>query len=138
MMQVFQGESTMRVPQLLTDGWFLEDGEERNLVSPMTFQIPDLEVRKILQPGDWAKVMFAVAIKGEEFPTVERMWVIVRERLAGGYLGILDNEPSSDDVNGRLRRGMELPFEPRHIIDVQHGNPQSRVIAFEAPTIPWR
>jgi hypothetical protein len=82
--------------------------------------------------------MFAVSIKGEEFPTIERMWVIVRERLAGGYLGILDNEPSADDVNGRLRRGMELPFEPRHIIDVRHGNPQSKVIASEAPTIPWR
>jgi len=74
----------MRAPNLHTDGWRLEDGEKLNDEYPATFQIPDFEVRNILQPGDIAKLIFSIAVRGEGEPSVERMWVIVRERVPGG------------------------------------------------------
>jgi hypothetical protein len=66
------------------------------------------------------------------------MWVIVRERLAGGYLGILDNEPRCIDKNDEFWRGIELPFEPRHIIDVEHKCPESADIAAAPVARRWQ
>ncbi|MGY8676765.1 hypothetical protein Q2941_02975 [Bradyrhizobium sp. UFLA05-153] len=83
----------MRTPDFERDGWRLGDGEERHRATPETFQIPDLAVRKLLQPGDYAKLIFEIVVEGEEHPSVERMWVIVRERKANGYVGMLANQP---------------------------------------------
>lgn len=128
----------MRAPNLHTDGWRLEDGEKLNAEYPATFQIPDFEVRNILQPGDIAKLIFSIAVRGEGEPSVERMWVIVRERVPGGYLGILDNDPDCIEQNEQFWSGIELPFEPRHVIDVRHGSPESVAIAVQPVTRPWR
>jgi hypothetical protein len=127
----------MRVPDLEKDGWRLEDGEQRNREAPETFHIPDLEVRKVLEPGDLAKLIFEIAVEGEEYPAVERMWVIVRERTPSGYFGMLDNQPSSISENDTFWVGTEVPFEYRHIISVRHGNKES-IAAAKAPVpIPW-
>jgi hypothetical protein len=128
-----KGLRLMRTPDFKADGWCLEDGEEHNREAPDTFLIPDLEVREILQPGDFAKLIFRIAVEDESEPeAVERMWVIVRERVGNGYLGMLDNNPSSIAENEVFWRGTELPFEPKHIISVKHGNAKSFALA-EAP-----
>ena len=45
----------MRAPDLKTDGWRLLDGEEFLSRFATTFEIPDLALRKMLPPGDFAK-----------------------------------------------------------------------------------
>jgi uncharacterized protein YegJ (DUF2314 family) len=82
----------MRAPDFIKDAWCLLDGEQRHREAPTTFEIPELALRKILQPGDFAKLMFKIAVEGEE--KVERMWVIIRERTPSGYIGMLNNTPS--------------------------------------------
>jgi len=128
----------MRLPDMEMDGWCLDDGEERHRNAPSTFEIPDLEVRQILKPGDFAQLIFRIAIDDEEDPeSVERMWVIVRARVDGGYLGTLNNKPATIPENDQLWVGTELPFEPRHIISARHGNEESVAIANKPAPIPW-
>ena len=68
----------VRTPDLSLDGWCLEDGEQLHREAPKTFFVPDLELRKILQPGDFAKLVFRIALEeADEIEAVERMWVIV-------------------------------------------------------------
>lgn len=120
------------------DRWCLEDGEQQHREAPTTFLIPDLEVRRGLQPGDFAKLIFKIAMDDEEEPeSVERMWVIVRERVRGGYFGVLNNQPATISENDQLWVGTELPFEPRHSISAQHANRESMAIASSSPPIPW-
>lgn len=128
----------MRLPDFILDGWCLEDGEDRSRESPETFIIPDLELRKILQPGDFAKLIFKIALEdSDSLQAVERMWVIVRKRTPTGYVGILDNVPSAIEENDSFWRGTELPFEARHIIAVEHANAASEKIARQPAPIPW-
>ena len=69
----------MRKPNFDIDGWELDDGEERHLGAPGTFWIPDLEVRQGLEVGDFAKLVFRIAVDDDaDGVAVERMWVIVR------------------------------------------------------------
>jgi hypothetical protein len=127
----------MRAPDFERDGWRLDDGEERHRAAPQIFHIPDLAVRKLLQPGDYAKLIFEIAVEDDEYPSVERMWVIVRERTANGYVGMLVNQPASVAENDEFWHGTELPFEYRHIISVQPGDSES-IAAAKAPVpIPW-
>ncbi|WFU40997.1 hypothetical protein QA640_00125 [Bradyrhizobium sp. CB82] len=127
----------MRTPDIERDGWRLDDGEERHRAAPVTFQIPDVATRKLLEPGDYAKLIFEIAVEGDEYPSVERMWVVVRERTANGYVGMLANQPSSIAENDQFWRGTELPFDYRHIISVQPGDAES-IAAAKAPVpIPW-
>ena len=127
----------MRAPDLERDGWRLADGEEHNRAAPKTFLIPDLAVRKLLQPGDFAKLIFEIAVEDDEYPSVERMWVIVREPMPNGYVGMLANQPASIAENNQFWLGTEMPFEYRHIISVRHGDAES-IAAAKAPVpIPW-
>jgi hypothetical protein len=127
----------MRAPSFARDGWCLEDGEQRHRDAPATFFIPDLALRKILQPGDVAQLIFRIAVEGDEHGAVERMWVIVRERVPGGYVGMLDNDPDTIGKNDRFWCGAELPFEYRHIIDVIHADEASIALAKAPVPIPW-
>ncbi len=128
----------MRTPDIFSDGWCLEDGEEYHRAAPLTFLIPSLELRQNLQPGDLAKLIFRISVAdGENTEAVERMWVIVTERVSTGYIGILDNMPSAIEENDSFWCGTELPFEPRHIIAVDHGNAASQEAARRAAPIPW-
>lgn len=65
------------------------------------------------------------------------MWVIVRECVSGGYIGILDNDPTAISENGEFWSGAELPFEYRHIINIDQGNEKSKALAEALPPIPW-
>jgi hypothetical protein len=127
----------MRAPDLKKDGWRLDDGEERHRAAPTTFLIPDLALRQTLQPGDFAKLIFEIAVEDDEYPSVERMWVIVRERTSNGYIGMLDNEPNSVAQNDEFWLGTEVPFEYRHIISVRPGNAESIASAKAPVPIPW-
>jgi hypothetical protein len=125
------------MPAFETDGWRLNDGEQLHREAPATFWIPDLEARKILQPGDFVKLIFEFTeVPGVPMP-VERMWVIIRERIPGGYIGMLDNEPDFIAQNDYFWIGSELPFEYRHIINIAPGNEESRVAAGGPVSIPW-
>jgi len=65
------------------------------------------------------------------------MWVIVREPAPGGYIGMLDNAPSTIEQNDIFWVGTELRFEYRHIITVKLGNDKSKKLAAEPVPIPW-
>lgn len=126
----------MRAPEFDADGWCLEDGEERHRAAPATFHIPDLAERCFLQPGDLVKLIFVIAVEGDECEAVERMWVIVRERVPGGYIGMLYNHPHSIAENDRLWHGTELPFEYRHIIAVEKCDETTVALAKAPVPIP--
>ena len=129
----------MRAPDIAIDGWCLDDAEARQAANPGRFEIPPPFVREGLWVGDFAQLIFRIAVDDDEDPEeFERMWVIVREvRDDGGYIGILDNEPGSIEENEDFWRGVDLPFEPRHVIDAKEGNDESARIAAAPPKRPW-
>ncbi len=127
----------MRMPSVAEDGWSLEDAEARHAEHPDSFWIPSLEARRGLYPGVGVKLMFY--IDGED-AGVERMWLVVTDRRDDGaaYLGVLDNTPLSADAPGRLEAGFEIPFQPRHVIDIDGPNDATMAIAQAGPTRRWR
>jgi hypothetical protein len=93
----------MREPDFVSDGWCLEDGEAYHAEAPDTFWIPEQHRREGLVAGDLAKLIFRISVdNADESVAVERMWVLVRERTADGYLGVLDNEPNAIAENDEL------------------------------------
>lgn len=128
----------MRQPDFDLDGWCLDSGEEYHREAPDTFWIPELADRQQLQPGGLAKLIFRISVDDpHEEVAVERMWVIVRECIPGGYLGILDNEPSSIDENEEFWLGTELPFQAQHIINIDTPNEETIRVASEIPKRRW-
>ncbi|WP_137862536.1 MULTISPECIES: hypothetical protein [unclassified Sphingomonas] len=126
----------MRTPDLDEDGWCLESGIERHLLHPESFEIPDEKIRHNLAVGDFAKLIFIIAVEDDEEPVVDRMWVVVREAADGTYFGLLDNEPEIDE-NDEFWLGTEVPFGPEHVIEVQTGNAESRDYAAREPLKVW-
>ena len=128
----------MRQPDLDEDGWCLDDGEAYHREAPDTFWIPEFEVRDGLQEGDLAKLIFRISVDNADEPVaVERMWVLVRERVPGGYLGILDNDPDAIEEKGEFWSGIELPFAPRHVIDIDARDKNSIALASQVPRRRW-
>ena len=128
----------MREPNLEVDGWCLDDGEAYHADAPETFCIPVRQRREALQPGDYAKLIFRIDVEDTaEENDVERMWVLVRERTSGGYLGVLDNEPLGIAMNDEFWRGTELPFSAHHIIDINIKDAKSVALAREEPRRRW-
>jgi hypothetical protein len=109
----------MNLATLFSDGWQLDDGEERHRESPDTFYLPPAETRATLQPGQIVKLIFRIDLedeKGVRTQEVERMWVVVDEPLKDGmYAGTLDNDPQCTEG---IKSGMKVVFEPRHVIQV--------------------
>lgn len=66
----------------------VESGLERHLESPDTFEVPDLELKELIAPGDLVKLAWSVA----RFPG-ERMWVRVTHRDGDRLKGNLENWP---------------------------------------------
>lgn len=122
----------MQKPDFEVDGWCLESGEAYHNAAPDSFRIPDRNQREGLQPGDFAKLIFCIK-SGDEDPSValEQMWVIVKERTAYGYIGVLDNEPCALEENDKFWRGTELPFSAEHVIDLMKRDKR-------AWRLPWR
>jgi hypothetical protein len=128
----------MREPDFDIDGWSLDDGEEYHRNAPDTFWIPDREAREGLQPGDLAKLIFVISVDDPDDPvTVERMWVLVRERIPGGYLGILDNDPDALEENEEFWSGIEVPFAPKHVINIDERDENTIALAAQEPTRRW-
>ncbi len=90
----------------------LIDGVERNAENPDTFEIPTLEERLAVQPGDYAKVGFECE---DQDLGGERMWVQVERIEDGQWIGTLANDPM---VIPSLRFGDEVRFEAKHIIGI--------------------
>lgn len=102
-----------------SDGWELVSAEDRNAAHPDTFRIPPREKREALAPGDGAKLLFDIATRKEDVMdrVLERMWVIVKARTEGGYIGVLDNNPvSAKDAN--LHAGEYITFRAEHIASI--------------------
>jgi hypothetical protein len=109
-------------PSIERDGWALVSAEERHAAHPETFPIPPWEARVALAPGDAAKLLFDIATKelGRVIDRgVDRMWVIVKSRAGGGYLGVLDNDPGTAE-GLLLRPGAEVLFGPEHVAAIGH------------------
>ena len=127
----------MREPSLELDGWCLDDAEQRRTRAPDTFIIPPKKLRSGLGRGALAQLLFMITVEDGEEPECERMWVVVRRRFPGGYLGVLDNDPTCIEKNQELWSGSEIPFEPRHVIDARPPTPASLTVAARTPRRPW-
>lgn len=128
----------MREPDFHNDGWCLDDGEAHHAKAPNSFWIPDRQERANLQPGDLAKLIFRISVDdAEERVVVERMWVLVRERTSGGYLGILDNDPNAISENDEFWSGSELPFSAKHVIDIEKRDDETIALASAEPRRRW-
>ncbi|TYC89901.1 DUF2314 domain-containing protein [Novosphingobium sp. BW1] len=128
----------MRDADLHTDGWCLEDGEAYHASAPDTFAIPSRADRENLWPGDLVKLIFRIQVDSAKGPVAfERMWVLVRERRPDGYLRVRDNDPSSIGENEELWSGSELPFRARHVIAIDRGDAETRVLALQEPRRRW-
>lgn len=114
----------MPTPQFTTiepHGWELISGEQHQARHP-SFSLPDRKVRESLRPGDAAKLLFDIETRVAGCVTdrgVDRMWVIVKRRVGGGYLGVLDSDPGRAE-NLNLRPGTELHFTAEHVVDIDH------------------
>ncbi|PSJ57036.1 DUF2314 domain-containing protein [Kumtagia ephedrae] len=128
----------MREPTFEIDGWSLEDGETYHAAAPETFWIPSRQKRESLQPGDLVKLIFRISVDdADESIAVERMWVLVRERIVGGYLGMLNNEPSAIAANEEFWLGTELPFSAKHVINIEEKDENTVALAREEPRRRW-
>lgn len=128
----------MREPDFEVDGWCLEDGEAYHAEAPDTFWQPERSRRETLQPGDIAKLIFRISVENEEENVaVERMWVLVREVVPGGYLGVLDNEPDAIAENDEFWLGTELPFAAKHVINIEERDANTIALAQNEPRRRW-
>ncbi|MGK6356588.1 hypothetical protein ACMGDH_15350 [Sphingomonas sp. DT-207] len=128
----------MREPDFNIDGWCLDDGEAYHAEAPDTFWIPERHRRESLGPGDLAKLIFRISIdNADERVSVERMWVLVRERTPDGYLGVLDNEPDAIAENDELWLGTELPFSAKHVINIEQRDAHTIELALKEPRTRW-
>ncbi len=114
----------MRLAELSTDYWQLLSAEEAHAKHPDTFWIPTRQDRENLVRGAAAKMLFeieATDAKGKIQSGVERMWVIVSEKISDTYFGILDSQPASlkPSDGTYLCFGAEIPFKAEHVIDIQ-------------------
>jgi len=117
----------------------LGERETRHAEAPGTFWIPDRESREILQTGDFAKLIFRISVDNLEEPVaVERMWVIVRQRVGDWFLGVLDNEPDAIAENDEFWVGTEVPFAAHHVIDIEQGDEKTTALAKEEPRRRWQ
>jgi hypothetical protein len=115
--------SRVRMASFETDHWQLRSGETSHRASPERFWIPSAAERSGLTRGKAAKLIFEIEVEqvdGSVVVEAERMWVIVRDVLEGGYIGILDNKPVSFEpaADVYLRFGAEVPFASQHVIDI--------------------
>jgi hypothetical protein len=72
-----------------------------------------------LSPGDAAKLLFDIeAREGDRLIDrgVHRMWVIIKAKRDGSYIGILDSDPGAEYLTPH--EGDVVVFGPRHVADV--------------------
>lgn len=94
--------------------------EGRQAAHPDTFVIPSRDRRASLSPGDGAKLLFDIETKENGLVTdrgIDRMWVIVKNRRADDYIGILDSIPGAAE-NLKLQEGDAVVFGPEHVAEI--------------------
>ena len=101
------------------DGWALLSAEDRQQAHS-EFRLPSLSDRTSVAVGQAVKLLFDIETRenGQIIDRgIDRMWVIVRRRLDGRYVGILDNNPGRAE-NLLLQSGDEIVFGPEHITEI--------------------
>lgn len=88
----------------------VDSGLQRHLESPETFEVPDHELKAMIEPGDMVKLAWSVA----RFPG-ERMWVRVTHRNGDRLKGELKNWP----VFVHMNQGEQVKFGIDDIIDCE-------------------
>ncbi|MGH7571406.1 MAG: hypothetical protein ACREMK_06135 [Gemmatimonadota bacterium] len=126
------------------DGWTLVSAEERHASHPQSFHIPPRDERESLSPGDAAKLLFDIETREDGRVMdrgVDRMWVIVRRRGSGDYIGVLDNDPGTamglklhegDTMGLKLHEGDTIAFGPEHVADIDRPSREYIVEKFGA------
>lgn len=111
----------VRRPTLSEHGWELESAVARHNAWPDTFAIPSTADLKQLRHGMGVQLLFSFLDEGDR--QTERMWVVIRERLVDGFVGVIDSEPVSSDAG--VRRGEDVWFRPEHVarIDLEGPGP---------------
>jgi hypothetical protein len=107
-------------PTIEEDGWTLVSAEERHVAHPDMFEVPSWEARTCLLPGDGVKLLFDIETREDGRVVdrgVDRMWVIVRSRREGRYVGVLDSEPGLAE-GILLHAGDEIVFGPEHVAEI--------------------
>jgi len=98
----------------LNKGYSFISAVQMNKIHPDTFDVPPVEERHNLNPGDHAKLIFKPRKEG----MTERMWVRVFKRLREGvYEGVLDNEPLYE-LRDVLQCDDVVYFRPDHVADI--------------------
>lgn len=85
---------------------------------PDAFWIPSFDERNGLLEDAFVKLIYRIRVvegDGREAIAVERMWTRVVAREGRFYRGCLDNDPYCETS---VRAGLELFFEPRHVIAI--------------------
>jgi hypothetical protein len=130
----------LRLPSLAEDFWELQSGENRHREHPERFEIPPVADRTNLERGRLAKLIFNVEVQTEAGAIehlVERMWVLVTERVGSQYIGVLANRPQLS-AGFYLALGAEVPFGPEHVIDIDEPPDEwVRENLDEPPTRRW-
>lgn len=105
------------MPTFETDGWELDNAEEKNLTYPDQFEIPSLEERRSVKVGQKVKLLFLFQLEEEGRPVIqcERMWVRLVRVSVDRYEGKLLNKPYTSKL---LRVGSVITFGPEHIATV--------------------
>ena len=98
----------------------LDDGEVIHRDNPKSFFIPSRMQRENLLPGELVKLIFRITVGPKT--DIERMWVIVKARTDGAYVGTLDNDPF---CTTELKSGHEIQFGPEHVIQIYEELPQA-------------
>lgn len=99
----------------------LVDGVERNRAHPTTFNIPSLEQKRMIGPGDFVKVGFVLK-RQKGNVTVERIWLEVTAVLDDVIVGTIANTPEYLDAKfGDVVRG-----ERRHVLQIHQ--PKKRTL----------
>jgi hypothetical protein len=107
-------------PTIERDGFKLLSAEAQHAAHPHSFQIPSLDARMSLTPGDAVKLLFDIETREQGRVIdrgIDRMWVIVKSRIQGKYLGVLDSDPGLAE-GLHLRPGDELVFGPEHVANI--------------------
>ncbi|MFT7557888.1 MAG: hypothetical protein ACI83D_000562 [Planctomycetota bacterium] len=94
----------------------LEDAYKRREESPETFELPTSEEIDALVVGKIVKLIFR--IEADNDCSVERMWVVIKSINddRSQFKGVLDSDPVIEGTE--VASGMEVVFEPRHIIAI--------------------
>jgi hypothetical protein len=106
-------------PCFTKHGYYLDNAVELSKIFPESFSIPPEDDRLAIKEGDFVKLMFSFIPEGQR-PVdydCERMWVIVKERIADHWVRVLDNDPQ---FHKAISSGHELCFHPDHILAIEN------------------